>query len=124
MKVPILEAVLVADNILFLFRHKYALNTLPPSIGKAGSKLKKPKAILDMPEYNNVVDNQIGIVLGVKTRAMKKRNPKINELKGPIPEMINSLFGVLGSSCILETPPNKYNSISVTVRPYRCAINE
>ena len=63
MNLPTLEAVLVADIILFLFRHKYARNILPPSIGKAGSKLKNPKAILDMPEYNNVIDNQIGMVL-------------------------------------------------------------
>ena len=74
MKVPILEAVLVADIILFLFRHKYARNTLPPSIGKAGSKLKNPKAILDMPEYNNVIDNQSGMVLGITSLVQTKQN--------------------------------------------------
>jgi len=36
---------------------------------------------------------------------------------GPAPEIIVSERGVLGSSSILETPPNIYSSISETFNP-------
>jgi len=43
---------------------------------------------------------------------------------GPTIEIIISDLGVFGSSPILETPPNRYNSISSTLSPYFCATIE
>ena len=117
MNMPTLEAVLVADNRLFLLCHRKALNILPPSIGKAGNKLKKPNAMFEIPEYNKVAKSHTGNDIGEIMKNTKKVAPNNKELSGPTKEMINSFLAVLGSSSIFDTPPNKYNSISLTLSP-------
>ena len=55
-----------------------------------------------------------------------KRNTKpiAKLVNGPTTAIIISLLGVSGSFSIFETPPNIYNSISVTINPYFWATNE
>jgi len=60
----------------------------------------------------------------VKLKNNKNITPITKELKGPTPDITISLLGVFGSSSIFETPPNRYNSISLTLSPYFCAIKE
>lgn len=62
--------------------------------------------IFEIPEYKNVTDIIDGMFIGKKNNASNP-NPITKLDNGPTIEIIISDLGVLGSSSILETPPNK-----------------